>query len=138
LGCKPTQIRLFEGRLFKITFALMRLSIRILFFVSFGLFTQCGEEAAVVSVPSTVLPPDSMVSILRDLHLMESGINGHFFQSNQIVADRSILRGLVFEKHKVEASYFLKSMDFYSANPEHLDSVYQQVIVELSKLQSGG
>ncbi len=116
----------------------MRLIIGILFFVSIGLFTQCGEEAALVKVPSTVLPPDSMVSILRDLHLMESGINGHFFQSNQIVADRSILRGLVFEKHKVEAAYFLKSMDFYSSNPEHLDSVYQKVIVELSKLQSGG
>lgn len=113
-------------------------SFGFLFLLLLFATAACREEAPVVPVPDTVLSPDSMVSVLRDLHLMESGINGHFFQSNNIVSDRSVLREIVFEKHKVKSDYFLKSMDFYSAHPEHLDSVYQKVIVELSKLQAGG
>lgn len=98
---------------------------------------SCREEIKTVPVPDDVLSPDSMVSVLKDLHLIESGINGHFFQSNNIVSDRAVLRELVFSKHRLESKDFFKSMDFYSANPEHLDSVYQKVIVELSKLQTG-
>jgi hypothetical protein len=97
---------------------------------------SCNNELRVVPIPENVLPPDSMVSVLRDLHLMESGINGHFFQSNNISSDRSVLREIVFEKHKIESDRFLKSLEFYSANPEHFDAVYEQIIIELSKLQN--
>lgn len=108
-----------------------------LLFFFLSLAVACTNEVRVVPIPENVLPPDSMVAVLRDLHLMESGINGHFFQSNNISSDRAVLREIVFKKHKIESAVFLRSVEFYSANPEHFDAVYEKVIIELSKLQTG-
>jgi hypothetical protein len=110
---------------------------QIIAFFLLLVIASCSDNKPLPSIPGDVLNPDSMSIILRDLHLMDSGVNGHFFQSNNITSDKSKLRNLVFEKHRVKAEYFFKSMDYYTANPERLDTVYQKVIVELSKMQTG-
>jgi hypothetical protein len=85
---------------------------------------------------SLVLPEDSMVTLLTDLHLAEGAVTA--LKSKQHPAGH--LSSDYFEtiliKHSINKEVFEESMRYYAFHSEKLDKIYEQVIIDLSMQES--
>jgi hypothetical protein len=91
---------------------------------------SCEEKPS--QIPLDVLPVDKMVQVLIDIHLME----GTFAQKN-LPRDTAVFlfkqyEKDLFRKHNISDSTYKKSFHFYSAHPEIMDKIYEQVVDSLS------
>ena len=101
--------------------------------VSVLLIESCSQKEA--SVPKEILSPDSMVSILVDVHLAEASSN--LTRINDPVKIMAYdLYPLIFKTHHTDSATFRQSFDWYLDHPKRLDKVYEQVINELSRRES--
>src|SRR5579862_5118693 len=85
-----------------------------------------------IKVPQDVLCQDTMVGVLTDIHLAKA--------SQQLgIAIDSADTGkhdpfqYVWKKHHITEDDYKKSLDFYAHNPNVLDSIYENVLNDLSK-----
>jgi hypothetical protein len=77
-----------------------------------------------------------MVQILVDVHLIESSLKVVHTkkQDNEHFTD-SYYRTL-FEKHHITRQQFVQSLEYYERDVKTLEKIYENVIIELSKLES--
>lgn len=89
-------------------------------------------------IPADVLGPPKMVSILADIHELETMVG-----SLKLTYDSSTVlykqqQSLIFEKHQVSDSVYLKSFDYYLQHVEVLDQIYAAVVDSLSLRRNMG
>jgi hypothetical protein len=83
-----------------------------------------------------VIPADSMVTLLTDIHMAEGIISN--------VKDKKIPVGhlsaeyfdTVLKQHQIDRETFEESMRYYAFHTEKLNDIYEQVIINLSKMES--
>jgi hypothetical protein len=83
-----------------------------------------------------VLPPDSMVFLLADLHMADAYVES--------IKDKKISKehmaseyfNIILDGHRIDRQTFDESMRYYSYHTEEMDDIYEKVIVELSKRES--
>lgn len=94
----------------------------------------CGSNTDEVKIPESVLPKDSMVFVLVDLQLLEATIDLNLVSgaANPRQADKYFT---ILKKHHITRALYDTSLSFYSAHPELLAKIYDEVITELSKKQ---
>lgn len=85
---------------------------------------------------SLVIPADSMVSLLTDLHLADGVINTTRSKDQSIKNLSDKYFSAVLVKHKIGRDTFDESLRYYAYHTEELDEIYEQVIVNLSKIES--
>lgn len=95
------------------------------------LSASCGNGNK-VKIPKDVIPPDSMVEVLTDIHMVKAA------QQLGMVIDTTdtskfISFNYVWKKHRITEGQYKKSLDFYTHNPATLDSIYENVLSNLSK-----
>ena len=83
-----------------------------------------------------VLPADSMVTLLTDLHLADGVIIMLKDKKQPIKHLSNEYLEAVLQKHSVDTDQFEESMRYYAYHTEELDDVYERVITELSKKES--
>lgn len=93
----------------------------------FGAFSCTSNNDA-----EGILSEDTMVNILVDIHLTEG-----FVQSLSIPYDSSkilypILERRIFEKHGVQDSVYVKSLEFYLRDAAKMEYLYERTIDSLS------
>lgn len=110
-----------------------RLFFYALIFVAIML-TSCSEKK--VEVPADVLSTDKMIAVLTDVEIAEAARNQHDIVKDTIADFTTASAKFIFEKHKVNATDFQRSMDWYAAHPEMLNKIYEEVVNSLSKKQS--
>ncbi|MBP6976863.1 MAG: DUF4296 domain-containing protein [Bacteroidales bacterium] len=95
-----------------------------------------GSRSEIAAAPDDLIAADSMVKILVDVHLIESSLKTIHTkkQDNEHFTDRYYTT--LFEKHHITRQQFLRSMDYYERNAGQLEKIYENVIIELSKLES--
>lgn len=101
--------------------------------------TGCNTEdrrSETGPVPDDLIAADSMVKILVDIHLVESSLKTIHTkkQDNQQFTDSYY--NTLFARHHITRQQFLRSMDYYEREAEKLEKIYENVIIELSKLES--
>jgi hypothetical protein len=85
---------------------------------------------------SLIIPPDSMVSVLTDIHLIE-GVTGTLKEKDSVLAVvASEAYSIVLTKHKLDRKTFEENIRYYSYHAEKLDEIYEKVINNLGKLES--
>lgn len=84
--------------------------------------------------PAEVLPIDSMKTLMMDLYLLEARMNMAPIP-NELETTASYYK-TIFAKHKVDSLQFAKSIDYYTARPEEMAQIYQELIEEMSKLET--
>jgi hypothetical protein len=94
------------------------------------------KENKIESIPSYVIKKDTMVHILAEIHLLESSMGIRIFDEKQIAYSRNKIKSKIYKKHGVSKERFFKSYDYYSQNSASLDTIYTDVISEISKLQA--
>jgi hypothetical protein len=103
---------------------------------SFLLWAFLGLAACVeqeVTLPVGYLEQEQMVEMLVDIHLVEGARSGTL-----VLGDTNRLPDYyarIYEKHGTTEEAFKTSFDWYTQHPEKMKAVYEEVIVELSKLE---
>ena len=83
-----------------------------------------------------VLPADSMVTILSDLHTVE-GIFNVLKDNKQPVGHlANEYFEAVLKNHAIDKEIFQESMRYYAFHTEELDKIYERVIINLSMKES--
>jgi hypothetical protein len=100
------------------------------------LLCACGSEDEKIKIPKNIIPPEEMVSILVDFHLVEASI----IQAKQRNEDENQLTNYryrsVLEKHKISRKKISESITFYTGHMKEFHKIYEEVVVELGKTQS--
>ena len=81
-----------------------------------------------------ILKKEELVPVLVDIHLAQTvvGMNQVNDSSHYSVTDYS---AYIFKIHGIKKETYDSSLSFYTAHPELLDEIYQEVINELSRKQ---
>lgn len=89
-----------------------------------------------VQVPAHVLNRQKMIGLLLDIHIAEAtnNLNTMEYAPQGQVPDS--LTDDVLKKHGISFVQYTQSMEFYTRHPQLLDSMYTDVINEISKLQA--
>ena len=85
---------------------------------------------------SLVASPDSMVSILTDIHLLEGIVNTIHLADTAMDSLARANYNYVLQKHKMDRKAFEESIHYYAYHAEELDKIYEKVIINLSKKES--
>lgn len=112
-------------------FALFMKNIGILglFVFCVALITSCSKSA--ITIPSDILPKDSMMFVMMDIHLAESGVKT--MNPDSVAINNKTYYNFIFKKHHISEEQFTKSLNFYTDNPELLQEIYARMIEEMSK-----
>jgi len=106
---------------------------RFIIFLSLFLFLSC--DAKKKPPKKYLLTRDQIIPVLVDLHLT-FGIQATYeFHELTRLYDSIDVHSAVLKKHNVEKAAFNSTISYYSDNPEHLINIYDEVIMQLSKLQ---
>ncbi len=108
-------------------------------FVSLLILFSCsrGENKQEVEIPVDIIPQDSMVLLLTEVHLIEAAI---FMQQQQgMNQDKRLVKQYYqhfFKENEVSFNRLKKSIVFYSFNPYEYEKIYTEIVNELSILES--
>lgn len=86
-------------------------------------------------VPGNLLSPDSMVSILVDIHLAEAAANVTRINDVQSFKARELYPA-IFKTHQTDSATFHSSFNYYLQRPKKLEAIYEKVLSELSRRES--
>src|SRR5262245_60231124 len=108
----------------------------ILFLMVVGFVCACSpspkdKDAA----PDNLLSPDSMVSILVDIHLVEAASNITRFNDVESFKAQELYPS-IYKTHKTDSATFHSSFNYYLRHPDKLQAIYDKVLNELSKRES--
>jgi hypothetical protein len=85
---------------------------------------------------SLVLPADSMVNLITDMHLADGVINTIKDKKKSVKPLATEYFEAVLQKHSITKAVFDESMRYYSFHAEKLNDIYEKVIIALSKKES--
>lgn len=95
--------------------------------------TGCGPILEGPSSVEGILSPDSMAMILTDIHLVEGGKVGENMLGDSLRAPHFFR--VVYEKYNINESSFERSFDYYTERPGEMNTIYEVVVENLSKLE---
>ena len=107
----------------------------ITFLTAAVVFFTCSCSKPEEKVPGNILSPDSMASILVDIHLVEAAAN--VTRLNDVQSFRAHeLYPAIFKSHHTDSTAFHSSFNYYLKHPKKLEAIYDKVLGELSKRES--
>ena len=94
------------------------------------------KEKKVEKIPSNILGKDTMVQILTEMHLIESSLGIRIFEDKKIIHTRNVIKAKVYQQYGVSKDRFFNSYNYYSQNSAAIDTIYADVISEITKRQA--
>ncbi|MBN2175336.1 MAG: DUF4296 domain-containing protein [Bacteroidales bacterium] len=103
------------------------------------IITGCTSKIDEVGPPPPdLIPRDTMVNIIADIHLMDAIMqNAQKRGDDQLENKKIILYESIMEKHQITRDQFESSLEYYEQNLDVIDAIYADVITRLSKMKSG-
>jgi hypothetical protein len=101
-----------------------------LLFISLSACTKNSTD-----IPSDIIPKDSMVYIMMDVHLAEAAVKTAAADTNYKLNIRTYYDH-IYKKYNTTDSNFNKSLKFYTDNPELLEQIYQKIAEEMSRKEA--
>jgi hypothetical protein len=109
---------------------------KIIFISVLFLFCACGSKTEKTKIPDNIIPPDKMVSVIVDFHLIEASIGIEQQNGGDVNGMSNFRYNSVMKKHKINRKQLSDSFMFYTRHMKEMDKIYKQVVVELSTMQS--
>jgi hypothetical protein len=85
---------------------------------------------------SLIVPPDTMVNVLIDLHIMEGVVNTVNFKDSLMKDLTEESFSIVLTRHGMDRKKFEENIRYYSYHAETLDEIYEKVITRLGNMES--
>ena len=97
------------------------------------LLSSCTKKAE--KIPADVIPKDTMVNVLMDIHIAEAGLKS-VPQDTLNPQNIKTYYDAIYKKYNTNDSVFNKSLKFYTDHPDLLENIYQKIIEEMSKKEA--
>ena len=94
----------------------------LLFFSGLFLIISCTDN----KTSGDIIEKDKMVQILCDLHIID-GTMAAYGPKDSLYKYGTNRYGLLFKKYGVDSASFNKSVKYYSATPDKIIAIYEQV-----------
>jgi hypothetical protein len=91
---------------------------------------SCGRDKEIKG--SEFIPRDTLVEVIRDIHLMDGVTNDMKYYRKYNPEDSIDLYGTIFETYGIDRETYERTIDEYSKHPELLNRVYDDVLTELN------
>lgn len=106
-------------------------------FILFALTVCCGETEQVAPPPANLISTKEMEVILRDMCKIEARFQRRLSSKNTKHIDMALANyASVFAKHGITEDQFKTSYNYYSDHPDVMQTMYDSVIVNLTKEQA--
>ncbi len=105
----------------------------LLFVLIFSIHLFACKDSEIV-IPPDILSKEELVPILTDLQIAQAS-RTIFEYSDTVSYSLNDYRMAILKKKNIEEAKFESSMKFYSAHPELLQEIYNEVVNELSRKQ---
>lgn len=96
-------------------------------------FSACSKNQA--NIPSNIIPKDSMVLIMSDIHIAEAAVKTAAADTNYKLNIKTFYDH-IYKKYNTTDSNFNKSLKFYTDNPALLEEIYQKIAEEMSRKEA--
>lgn len=97
------------------------------------LLVSCEEKEETVVIPANVLSKERMTKLITDIHIAEAEVNAGTLPDSTSKVPISFQK--IFDKDSVTKQQYEESLTFYLEHPVLLDSIYTQVLNDMSKMQ---
>lgn len=96
-----------------------------LFFSVLIFLTACSGN----KIPEGIIAQDKMTSLLTDIHIVDGSMYNVMQVPDSLYKYGTDKYQMVFRKYHTDSVQFKKSFQYYSANPEKMQAIYEQVSV---------
>jgi hypothetical protein len=115
----------------------MFISLKNIGLLSIGvllLFSIVSCSKSEIKIPADIIPKDSMVFIMMDVHIAEAGVKT--LSADSVAINTKTYYAFIYKKHHITEEQFQKSLRFYTYNPELLQEIYIKMTEEMSKKEA--
>lgn len=96
--------------------------------ISVLIFGGCSEK-----LPEDLMSREEMIPVIKDLQIAYAGVDATVGVQSEKEEKYLEMNLLVLEKHQLEKNRFFDSFKWYEAHPVLMDSIYTQVIEQLTR-----
>jgi hypothetical protein len=107
-----------------------------LYILLFLFLAACGSRDSIKDKPAEVLPPDKMVKVLVDCHIVEASLVKENQGGKDMNTSTNQRYKAIFQKYDIDKKTLDESFDYYSKHLKEYDEIYKQVVEELNQTQS--
>ncbi len=109
--------------------------MRILgFFLVVLALASCEEKEP--ELPAYLLAEEDMVSIMLDMHLVETAQNLKLIDNDTTLRRYQQYYAAIFRTHETTRADFDSSLFYYTTKTDQMSVIYDKVLEELSELES--
>lgn len=88
--------------------------------------------------PANVVPKDTMVNILIDIHLTEAKLSIKPLRPDSTYLIYQKNKEKIYNKYRISSARFDTSFSYYSRNPTELNEIYEVVVDSLGLMEERG
>ena len=103
--------------------------------IGFLLIASGCKDNSKTDEPENLIPRDTMVQVLMDIHLIEASIKLNNERKLNKEEYTFYYYQYLFEKYDITKEVFDSSLIYYQHNIERFDTIYIDVISELNRLE---
>jgi hypothetical protein len=97
-------------------------------------FTGCKQKPE-ARPGEKILPDTTMIAVMTDMYLVEGVMIQLEYIQQKEQGSAVPYYNAIYQKYGVDRESFIKSLEYYTEDPEHLDRIYDRVIQNLGKKQ---
>ncbi len=112
------------------------MKVNLGFVIILFLFCACSGKKTIVPSSENIIPFDKMQKVLKDIHLADGLANREGDPNGIAEALTKEYYKAVFKKHNIADSAFYRSFKYYMYEANQMDSMYNNIVTEISKEQA--
>jgi len=97
------------------------------------LFLAISILSCNISTKKDILPPEKMQAILQDIHLYDAILNEKKFMDKNLKDSTQSYYNSIWRKYNISYFEFKESLNFYSARPDALTKMYDNILKNYSE-----
>lgn len=116
-----------------------RIFVVLLIFVGSTIVTSCSPKQAQIpeETPAGIITKDSLVMIMTDCFIAEAAAKQVQVQHKNVLKHANAFYNIIFEKYGTTYQGYKNSLEYYHQYPDVAEDIYNLVIENLSKIESG-
>ena len=115
---------------------MIKRGLLILFSIALLFACESGEEE--VNKPKRLLEKSTFVSLMVDLHVLEAHFHRLYLRPQMYVASLDSSSRLLFDKYDVTKDEFNENLNYYSAMPDTIYTIYESALDTINQRVAKG
>ena len=94
---------------------------------------EANQSSYGTNQPANLIPLDSLIAVLVDLHLTDASSKQNFFPNNNHTPEQYKQYKAILQLHQISKNRFDSTIHYYCGHGERFEELYNQVIADLEQ-----